>query len=547
MVPSGYIGAQGFCAVASTVRCRAESIVGGRVYGVSMSGSGASSGGVAPRVPALASVSEAARVDLPGLAARLASMAAELRLIARNYPLATLGAAGIGDAIEQAQAIREMSHSLTALLAGEVEARGIAADTGLSRNDWVTAQAPTLEGGPSAAVTAVGAALAGPQAGRWAKLGQMVANGETTVDKAAIIVRFHNDVAGVADRQELDPLVDQFVEHSETLGTKELRRLVAQARVALKPPPDVDAEEARLRLGRVLKKIGRVAGLVEYRLRLDPEGAAILDAAVDPLARPRPDMDWDALRDVAPAGGSSDGTKASGTKTGRTEASGTEASGTAPGDGPEDGVRSDSDCGGRDVTDALKGRDPRSAATRRADALLELIGRAVASPEGVTRTPRTQLVVTMSIEALLEKLRGTGVADNGEVLSAPVVRRLACEAGIAPAVLGAPSEPLDLGYGERFFSKAQRRALALRDKGCTWPACSIPAQWCEAHHAEHWLHGGPTDLSNGVLLCGRHHTLAHQLDLSPEIRPTGVRWRRVPQPPGATPSPEGEPPLDLTG
>jgi len=534
--------------VASTVFC--------------MSATGASSGGAAQRVPQLASLSDEARVDLPGLPARLASMAAELRLISRNYPLSTMGSAGIGDAIEQAQAIREMAHSLTALLAAQVEARGIASATGLSRNDWVTAHAPTLEGGPSAAVTAVGAALAGQEATRWAKLGRKVIGGETTVDKAAIIVRFHNDVARIADREELDPLVDELVEHSETLGTKELRRLVAQARVALKPPPDVEAEEARLRLGRVLKKIGRVAGLVEYRLRLDPEGAAILDAAVDPLARPRPDLDWDALREVAPPAGASGGTTASGpgiaeAMTGGMPASGAgttgagntgvESNGAASDVAGEDGPRADPDCGGRDVTDGLKGRDPRSAATRRADALLELIGRAVASPEGVTRTPRTQLVVTMSIEALLEKLRGTGVADNGEVLSASVVRRLACEAGIAPAVLGAPSEPLDLGYGERFFSRAQRRALALRDKGCAWPACSVPAQWCEAHHAEHWLHGGKTDLSNGVLLCGRHHTLAHQLDLFPEIRPTGVRWFRRPQPPGATPAPEGDPPLDLTG
>ena len=256
---------------------------------------------MAPGVPPLAAVSDESRVDLPGLPARLASMAAELRLIARNYPLQSLARAGVGDAIEQAQAIREMAHSLTALLAAEVEARDIASASGLSRNDWVTAHAPTLAGGPSAAVTAVGAALAGDDGERWKPLGRKVIHGETTVDKAAIIVRFHNDVVRVADREQLDPIVDSLVEHSQVLGTKELRQLVAQARVALKPPKDVEAEEVRLRAGRVLTKIGRVAGLVEYRLRLDPEGAAILDAAIDPLARPRPDLDWNAFRDVVPA------------------------------------------------------------------------------------------------------------------------------------------------------------------------------------------------------------------------------------------------------
>ena len=260
-----------------------------------MSTGRAASGGVSPGVPPLAVVSDEALVDLPGLPARLASMAAELRLIARNYPLHTLARAGVGDAIEQAQAIREMAHSLTALLAAQVEARDIASQSGLSRNDWVTAHAPTLAGGPGAAVTAVGAALAGGERQRWRPLGRMVRHGETTVDKAAIIVRFHNEVVRVADREQLDPIVDSLVEHSQVLGVKELRTLVAQARVALKPPKDLQAEEVRLRAGRVLTKIGRVAGLVEYRLRLDPEGAAILDAAIDPLARP-PGRTWTGTR-----------------------------------------------------------------------------------------------------------------------------------------------------------------------------------------------------------------------------------------------------------
>jgi hypothetical protein len=73
--------------------------------------------------------------DLPGLAARLATMAAELRLVARNTPLWTMGETGLGDAIEQAQTVREMAHNLTAVLAAEVSARGLPDRSGLSRND----------------------------------------------------------------------------------------------------------------------------------------------------------------------------------------------------------------------------------------------------------------------------------------------------------------------------------------------------------------------------------------------------------------------------
>ena len=30
------------------------------------------------------------------------------------------------------------------------------------------------------------------------------------------------------------------------------------------------------------------------------------------------------------------------------------------------------------------------------------------------------------------------------------------------------------------------------------------------HHIVHWLHGGPTSLDNGVLLCHTHHVVIHR-------------------------------------
>jgi hypothetical protein len=32
----------------------------------------------------------------------------------------------------------------------------------------------------------------------------------------------------------------------------------------------------------------------------------------------------------------------------------------------------------------------------------------------------------------------------------------------------------------------------------------------ERHHLRHWLHGGPTDLGNLVLLCRGHHHAVHE-------------------------------------
>ena len=46
-------------------------------------------------------------------------------------------------------------------------------------------------------------------------------------------------------------------------------------------------------------------------------------------------------------------------------------------------------------------------------------------------------------------------------------RRLACQAGIIPVVLGGDSEILDVGRTRRLVTDAIRKALNLRDRGCT--------------------------------------------------------------------------------
>jgi hypothetical protein len=129
------------------------------------------------------------------------------------------------------------------------------------------------------------------------------------------------------------------------------------------------------------------------------------------------------------------------------------------------------------------------------------------------RTPQTAgvsatVVVTMTLEQLLTA-NGTAQLDDGTPMSAGQARRLACEAGIIPAVLGTGSQPLDLGRRTRLFTKAQRIALGLRDGGCTARGCETSASGCHAHHDDPWSRGGLTDLTNGRLLCPRHHRLAH--------------------------------------
>jgi hypothetical protein len=69
---------------------------------------------------------------------------------------------------------------------------------------------------------------------------------------------------------------------------------------------------------------------------------------------------------------------------------------------------------------------------------------------------------------------------------------------------------LEVGRATRVVSAAQRTTLAVRDGGCRFLGCDRPPPWCEAHHLRHWLHGGPTDLGNLVLLCRAHHRAVHE-------------------------------------
>jgi hypothetical protein len=191
--------------------------------------------------------------------------------------------------------------------------------------------------------------------------------------------------------------------------------------------------------------------------------------------------------------------------------------------------------------------DDRSGAQRRADALAELARRSL---EG-GRLPQTggvrpQVTVTVDLASLL----GGAATPGGEggwtgPLPAETARRLACDAtltrvlvtrhphgdddahdhaaagGLAarlhaamallpPALGGAHAQPLEVGRATRVVSPAQRTALAVRDGGCRFPGCDRPPAWCEAHHLRHWLHGGPTDLGNLVLLCRAHHRAVHE-------------------------------------
>ena len=130
------------------------------------------------------------------------------------------------------------------------------------------------------------------------------------------------------------------------------------------------------------------------------------------------------------------------------------------------------------------------------------------------------VVVTVSLETLMGGL-ATASLDTGAVISAGAARRLACEAGIIPAVLGGGSQVLDVGRKHRFHTGPQRIAIGTRDKRCSAEGCDWPPGLCHVHHDIPWSKGGGTSVEKGRLLCPRHHTQAHDPRYATATRPGG--------------------------
>ncbi len=132
-----------------------------------------------------------------------------------------------------------------------------------------------------------------------------------------------------------------------------------------------------------------------------------------------------------------------------------------------------------------------------------------------------EVIVTLQLDALLTGL-GTARLDTGIAITAGDARRLACTAALVPAVLDSASMPLDLGRTRRLHTRTQRRALALLHDTCAVAGCERPFAWCEIHHHRlPWRRGGPTDLDNGLPLCGHHHRRAHDTRFDLRRRPDG--------------------------
>ncbi|GAA5017998.1 HNH endonuclease signature motif containing protein [Actinopolymorpha pittospori] len=329
--------------------------------------------------------------------------------------------------------------------------------------------------------------------------GEALSDGEISLGQAQVIERairrLPNDVDTAVKAEAEAFLLDSAqaldVDDLDKAG-KHLYEVIAPEEAERRIGKQLEEQERRARENRTLS-FGPVRdGMGTMFTRLDVPTLAILQALLDPLARPRPS-------------------------------------------GPD-------------------GPDLRSSERRQADAFAELVALAQAAASAPSRGGiRPRLTVTMNHDDLVARLgygtlnsvltdsgpthlkvktygdeNGSGRQEligyriTGPPLSATLVRQLACDAEIIPVVLGGDGAVLDLGRGTRLFTSSQRHALAERDGYfCHFPDCRRAEKWTEAHHIRHWVDGGATDLNNGVLLCQHHHTVIHTQDWTVRMGPDG--------------------------
>ena len=140
---------------------------------------------------------------------------------------------------------------------------------------------------------------------------------------------------------------------------------------------------------------------------------------------------------------------------------------------------------------------------RRADAFMDILRTALAhAGEGQAAGADRYLVHLVRRGEITELIDGTP-------LDAATAGRITCDGSTVTHVVGDDGEPLYLGRKTRQWSTAQRRAVLVRDDGhCRFPGCQ--RRFVDLHHQWPWEDGGPTDIDNGFLACGRHHTLLHR-------------------------------------
>lgn len=265
----------------------------------------------------------------------------------------------------------------------------------------------------------------------------------------------HVDALCAANHEPLTALFARdealLVGHGRCLGFDHFHRAVAYWRAAA----DDDASEARARdrhHSRYLRAATTLHGQLDLQGRLAPIAGAIIKGELDRLEQQLFDTDWATARRIH---------------------------------GP----------------DATAAHLPRTAPQRRADALEEMARRSAARPS-THRPARPLISVLVGYETFKGRICELA---NGTVITPGEAATLLTEANIERIVFDTPSRITDVSARTRLYTGALRRAIEIRDRHCTHPGCTVPAEHCHIDHITEYTNGGTTTQTNGRLLCPHHN------------------------------------------
>ena len=250
----------------------------------------------------------------------------------------------------EADAMVAAGEAARALVLAEAISRG---ETGsgvlaLSPVQWVRRHAPSTRAGGAAQIVAVAEAFA--VSGN-APVKDAVLSGVLPVASAAVVVSEADKLLPLLQEDARPTVLDGLIRIAAEEGPRECRKLrpMLLARYGLGGQLQREQDAAKRYVALSQPCVDEM-GVAEYRLTLDPEGRAVLEAALGPLSAPRP----------------------------------------------------------------VEGeRDLRSSDRRRGEALVSLVRAGVGGAERGPRQTKSQLFVTVDLETLRSGLRGAGVTVGG--------------------------------------------------------------------------------------------------------------------------------------
>ncbi|MGH3503291.1 MAG: DUF222 domain-containing protein [Nocardioidaceae bacterium] len=379
-------------------------------------------------------------------------------------------------AIRDAERERRAVDARTLALLGEAENRGLATAKGYSSTRGLVCDLLSISRGEANRRLAVSGAVTGKRGigGETAApvlptVGAALAEGAVSVEHVEVVEKFRASLPATVTGEAWEPAEKILADLARSVDPAALRRFAdTQVRARLDPDGVLPKEPRQAQPVRRLELHRRVDGAGWGSFDLDSEPFSQLDALLSAMTAPKP------------------------TGTGQP--------------------------------------DTRALDSRRGDALADILALAASHADRPAEGgDKPQLVVTTTLDDLRRGQRPALLGAHDLPITASAARRVACDARVIPAVLGSSSEVLDIGRATRTIPAAIRRAVVLRDGGCTFPSCDRPPAWTDCHHIRHWADGGPTSLDNLALLCNAHHRTMHHTgwdmriaaDGRPEFLPPG--------------------------